>query len=284
MPRTEVNGTKIWVDDSNGHNTRPDSITVTLYANGSAVNATPSWSGTRSDTWTYSFTDLPAVDESGSTISYTVRETPVAGYESSVSGTTITNRLIPQEPKEYAEISGVKTWKDNENSGGTRPNHVTVHLMRNGEEVDSLVITAANGWSYNFGRWPLDDGYGNRYTYAVREDGVPGYFSRVDGYNLINTLLTPDVPTNPNNPKTPGKPREEVPTRKTTTPRPKFEEFTEEEMTEMIDMLDYGTPLWGMLLGTGDETPIYPYVFGGVGVLAVIALLVFDRKRRKKAK
>ena len=49
---------------------------------------------------------------------------------------------------------------------------------------------------------------------------------------------------------------------------------------ELIDLFDYNTPLWGMM-GTGDETPVYPYVFGGAGVLAVVALLVFGKKRKK---
>ncbi|MBQ8972484.1 MAG: LPXTG cell wall anchor domain-containing protein [Clostridia bacterium] len=39
-----------------------------------------------------------------------------------------------------------------------------------------------------------------------------------------------------------------------------------------------------MLLGTGDETPVYPYVFGGVGVAAIVILLIFGRKRKKDGK
>ena len=60
--------------------------------------------------------------------------------------------------------------------------------------------------------------------------------------------------------------------------------MTEEEVDEFTDILDYGTPLWGQLLGTGDETPIYPFVFGGIGVVAIIALVFFGRKRKKKVK
>ena len=57
--------------------------------------------------------------------------------------------------------------------------------------------------------------------------------------------------------------------------------YNEEELEELIDLFDYGTPLWGGLLGTGDETPTYPYVFGGAGALALLALLLIGRKRRK---
>lgn len=281
-PTTQVTGQKIWVDDSNAHKTRPNAITVTLYADGTALNATPTWTGTGSDTWTYTFANLPAVNANGDEITYTVKETAVEGYESEVNGTTITNKLIPREPKEYKELTGQKTWRevnanDVEAAAANRPTHIVVHLLRDGVEVESRTVTAVTDWAYTFGKQPVDDGYGNTYTYELREDGVPGFFSRVDGLNLVNTVL---VPTR----NTPRTPRGDVPKRKTTTTPPRFQELSEEQMDEYMDMLDYGTPLWGQLLGTGDETPVYPYVFAGVGALAIIALVVFGRKRKKKEK
>ena len=277
-PSTQVSGTKVWVDEGNVHKVRPDSITVKLLADGSDTGRTPTWQNTGSDHWTYTFANLPEVNASGATIHYTVEEVPVENYRSSVSGTTITNELIPKEPKEYRNISGVKTWEDNNNTGGTRPASVTVHLLRDGVEIDKRVITGATGWAYDFGRHPVDDGYGNIYNYTIREDGVPGYFSRVNGMDLINQLLVP-----PGRPGVPGQPTGNIiPKRNTTTPQPHFEGMTEEEMEEYLDMLDYGTPLWGQLLGTGDETPVYPYVFGGVGVVAILALVLFGRKKKGK--
>jgi len=291
VPTTEVTGHKVWEDESNVHKTRPESITVQLYANGALVNATPTWSGTNSDNWTYTFSNLPAVNASGATIRYTVRELTVNGYDSSVSGTTITNRLIPRTPKEYREFSGVKTWQDGGNASGQRPAHVRVHLFRDGQEIAARTVTAINDWTYTFGSQPLDDGYGNTYTYELREDGVAGYFSRVDGMNLINISLsrtpgnpTPGNPDNPDSPYVPMSVRQEVPTRGTGTQLPSFEERSEEELEELFDLFGYGTPLWGQLLGTGDETPIYPYIFGGVGVLAVALLLILTGKRRRKTK
>ena len=284
-PNTEVSGKKVWVDDGNAHKTRPAGITVTLYADGEAVNATPTWTGTNTDTWSYTFSNLPAVDADGNTINYTVKETPVENYTSAVSGTTITNTLEEKPPKEYKQLTGVKTWQEVgagelATAVANRPSQITVHLYRDGVEVDSLDVTAMTGWKYDFGEWPVDDGYGNLYTYSVREDGVPGYFARVDGLNIVNTYLTPEKPNRPGGP-TPNTPPL---TRKTVTPPPPFESLTEEQMDDFVDILDYGTPLWGTLLGTGDETPVYPYVFGGVGALAVAVLVIFGRKRKKKEK
>ena len=57
---------------------------------------------------------------------------------------------------------------------------------------------------------------------------------------------------------------------------------TEEELAELFDLFGYGTPLWGTgLLPTGDETPLYPFVFGGVGLMALLGWLITGRKKRK---
>ena len=284
---TKISGHKVWVDESNLHNTRPQSITVQLYADGVLLDVKPIWSDTDSDIWSYTFDNLPQVTEQGVTINYTVRETAVEGYETSVAGTTITNKLIPEEPQEFIELAGTKTWIDNENADGTRPSSITVRLLRDGVEIDSRTVTAEDGWKYSFGKLPVDDGYGNVYTYTIREDGVPRYFPRVDGMNLTNTLLAPDNPKNPENPDNPrdvDTPEAEVPSRKTPSPRPQFEVFTEEEFVDIVSILDYGTPLWGSLLDTGDETPVWPYAFGGIGLAALAALLLLGHKRRRTDK
>ena len=73
----------------------------------------------------------------------------------------------------------------------------------------------------------------------------------------------------------------EIPNRTTGTPPPPFEGLTEEELEELFELMGYGTPLLGML-GTGDETPAYPYIFAAIGALAVIALVVFGKRRKKE--
>ena len=57
---------------------------------------------------------------------------------------------------------------------------------------------------------------------------------------------------------------------------------TEEQLEDLVEMDDYQTPLWGDLLQTGDDLPLYPFVFGGLGVLSLLALLVLDLRKRKK--
>lgn len=272
-----ISGEKVWVDDHNANGARPESITVQLLANG-AVKDTQTVTGS-GDTWSFSFANLPETDESGMIIDYTVQETPVEYYTSSVSGTTITNTLEPREPEKTTRVEGTKTWNDNNNADGKRPDSVEIWLIRDGERVDSRTALAANGWRYAFEDLPADNGYGHEYVYTVREVAVEGYFQRVDGYNLINTRLpeTPTTPTGGTTDYTPSRPG---------TPPPPFKDKTEEELEELTELFDYETPLWGGLLQTGDETPVWPYVFGGVGAAAAVGAIALFAvgKRRKKGK
>jgi len=245
------------------------------------VNAAPSWSKS-GDRWTFKFSGLPKFNSSGSEIEYTVEETPVDNYTSSVDGLTITNELNPPKVTGYTDISGQKTWNDNDNKNGKRPTTITVRLLRDGVEVESRIVTAGTNWEYTFQHLPLDNGYGHTYIYKVQEDGVPGYFNRVDGYNITNTPISivppPTGGTTPNVPTVPTVPQD-VPERHTGTPIPQFEELTDEELEELFDMFGYGTPLYGML-GTGDQVPVWVWICGGVGVLAVILFLITGKKKK----
>ena len=282
IPLTDVTGHKIWDDESNAHGTRPSGITVTLLANGTPVQASPTWANTDTDDWTYTFRNLPAVTAAGITITYTVQEVRVPNYETSISGTTITNRLIPGEPDGFVELTGVKTWDDDDDAKGLRPESVTVRLLRDGAEIDQITVTNADGWRYSFGNLPTDDGYGNAYTYTIREDGVFGYVATVNGMNLTNTLLLRDRPPKGEDDFGRGDipmGTVEIERRNSGTPVPRYDTVTEGQFEDMFNLFDYDTPLWGML-GTGDETPAWPYAFAGAGALALIALAILKKKRK----
>ena len=275
-PAIDVPVSKVWDDNNDEHDVRPDSITVYLMANGIQLESAVL---TASGGWTYTFTDLPLVNANGVRINYTVSEVPVTYYRDTVSGTTLINHIIPSVPSEYTSVSGTKTWNDNNNVDGVRPNYITIVLYRNGEYYAERNVTAATNWNYTFDNLPADDGYGHKYTYTIREIGIPGYFSRlVDGASLVNTRLS--IPTPPPSSSTPP-PGTTPPPR--TPPQPPVESFSEDELDELFDLFDYDTPLFGFLLGTGEEdAPLYPYIFAGIGVVAVIVLIVFGRKRKHK--
>ena len=274
LPKRDVTGSKIWLDEGNAHGMRPGAVTVRLYANGTLLNVEPEWSGADGDVWTYIFRDVPETDADGNPIAYTVSEEPVGGYEARVQGFDIYNALIPMSPEEYVDISGMKTWSDDNNRDGKRPNYVTVVLLRDGEAVSEMTVTAATEWNYTFPSQPADDGYGHVYTYSIRENPVEGYFPRLYGFSVTNVRLPgpediEDIPEDGDDP----------PIR---TPQPVFGELTETELEELLELYDYSAPLFGRLLGTGDETPLYPFLLGGVGAAALAVWALTGRKRKKR--
>lgn len=120
--KTQVDVEKVWVDSNNAFGTRPDSVTVQLYADGAAVSGkTLTLSADATDAakdWKGSFTDLDKYKEvqgqDGATtkelIVYTVDEPTVpTGYAKTVSGGTITNTLTTGKLEISKTINGLPT-------------------------------------------------------------------------------------------------------------------------------------------------------------------------------
>lgn len=96
-PKTTYSGTKIWVDTANNGATRPETIHVTLYANGTATDKVAQWTkgtGDKANEWTYTFSDLPVFDGNGLPIQYSALETPVGGYTADDPAVTPTNYTV----------------------------------------------------------------------------------------------------------------------------------------------------------------------------------------------
>ncbi len=108
MPTTRVEVTKTWEDDGNAQNTRPESITVNLLANGKKEGfavITPDADGQ----WKHTFTGLPKFDAENNEIRYTVEEEPVDGYEATYEGSNITNRYQWGSLTIQKKVEGVAT-------------------------------------------------------------------------------------------------------------------------------------------------------------------------------
>ena len=175
----EVTGTKTWDDSNDQDGKRPDAITVNLLANGTVVDTK---TVTADDNWTYTFSDLEQYDADGNEIAYTVSEEAVDGYTTAVDGYNITNTQTP----ETTEVSGTKTWDDNDDQDGKRPDSITVNLLANGTVVNSQTVTADSNWSYSFTNLPKYAN-GSEITYTVTEDAVADYTTTIDGYNITNS-------------------------------------------------------------------------------------------------
>lgn len=114
----------------------------------------------------------------------------------------------------YTQITVKKVWKlDN---GGKPTDYVTVVLMRNGKEYQTVELNAENGWECSWRN--LND----RYDWSVKEINVPDGFTVTTEQNgTVVTITNDDVPTPPvdsGKPTTPTVPDE--PTNPTDSPNP----------------------------------------------------------------
>ncbi len=177
---TDVKGSKTWDDADDQDGKRPAEITVHLLADGTEIDSA---TVSASDNWEYSFDDLPVYRDGGIDIVYTITEDAVADYDTVIDGFDITNSYTP----ETTCISGIKTWDDNDNQDGKRPDDITVRLHADGEVVQSKTVSASDNWEYSFDDLPKYRDGGVEITYMVTEDAVDDYSTTYDGFNITNS-------------------------------------------------------------------------------------------------
>ena len=88
--------------------------------------------------------------------------------------------------KKLIDISGSKTWDDNNNQDGKRPDKIVINLLADGTKVDSKEVTAANNWSWSFTDLSKYKDAGTEIEYTITEDAVADYIAKVEGYNVTN--------------------------------------------------------------------------------------------------
>ncbi|MGG3645512.1 Cna B-type domain-containing protein, partial [Bacillus wiedmannii] len=174
---TKVEGTKTWND--NNATDRPSSIKVDLLENGKVVDTKEVTAATN---WKYTFEKLQAYDAEGKAYKYEVKEQAVAGYESKVNGTDITNTKVGK-----TKVEGKKTWKDD--NATDRPEMIKVDLLQNGTVIATQEVSKVTDWKYEFKDLAAYDAEGKAYKYEVKEQAVEGYESKVSGTDITNTKV-----------------------------------------------------------------------------------------------
>jgi len=175
---------KVWDDNDDQDGIRPTSIQVQLYADGIAVGDPVTLN--EANSWSYEFEDLPEVNN-GVEIVYEVKEVDIpsgytVSYSSVASGFTITNSHTP----ETVDVSGTKTWDDNDDQDGKRPTSITVNLLADNAVIDSKTVTASDNWAYEWTGLPKYAA-GVEITYTVSEDPVSDYATVVNVYDITNS-------------------------------------------------------------------------------------------------
>ncbi len=176
----------------------PNSITVILHAKvGDEELDTVSHEITATDNWEYTFADLDEYKD-GNIITYWIDEAPVTDYTTNIEiAGDVTNIKNTYSPATF-NINGTKTWDDENDQDGKRPDHITVtlHGKVNGEELKDLEKTQdvyeKNGkWEYTFEN-VLKYAGGVEIEYSIEESPVDEYDEPIihgtadEGFSITN--------------------------------------------------------------------------------------------------
>lgn len=99
-------------------------------------------------------------------------------------GFVVTNIHSP----ETINLSGSKTWNDNDDEQGRRPESITIRLHADGKEIDSRTVTEDDEWKWNFPNLPKRN-HGKEIDYTITEDAIPRYVTEIDGMDVTNTPI-----------------------------------------------------------------------------------------------
>lgn len=199
----DISGSKTWNDGGNQDGIRPASITIHLLADGKQVAVQ---NVTEEEQWSWNFGSRPKYRDGGVEIKYTIAEDAVKGYEAKFDDNSynVTNTHIPAT----VDINVAKSWNDDGDRDGKRPDSVEIQLYRtltkddSAEEYDvaidgkTLILNESNGWKGTFTDLPANE-KGVPIQYTVKESNVSeDYVSSVDkiedGSFVITNSYTPE--------------------------------------------------------------------------------------------
>ena len=205
--KISIKVTKVWDDNNNSAGKRPEKVTLVLTGDAktykqelTAENADKS----NSNNWIYTFNDLAKYDVNGNEIQYELSEENLNSkfYSSNVNqeNKTVTNTF--NVPDEKVSIKVTKTWNDNNNEAGKRPESVTLKLSGNGKEYTQEVNASnaassnKNNWEYTFTDLPKYDENGDEITYTIDELDLHNDFYIKSSVNqdtktIVNTFQVP---------------------------------------------------------------------------------------------
>ena len=196
----EVSVEKAWDDSANSDGLRPAEVVFDLYANGTATGETLTVSAETG--WAGSISGLPRFDASGAAIVYQLVERAVKGYSVTANDRTVdadgnvAYAVTNSHATELTSLAGVKYWSDDNDAQGMRPESIDVNLLANGKVVDTVTVTAEDGWAWSFDELPVYDASGAKISYTMAEAEVPaGYEATVylEGRSIANALVTTTI-------------------------------------------------------------------------------------------
>ena len=191
---------KTWDDNNNQDGLREASVTINLLADNKKVDEVTLNSQYG---WSHTFKDKPKYRDGGTPIAYTVEEEKtdiitntgeqgtyninIEKLDNEGYSYKVTNTLVPI----LTSVSGTKTWSDNNDQDGIRPDSIEIKLYADGQYVTSQTVETnnTNDWTYTFSNIPKYHDGGIAIKYTVGEDDVTGYTSSCDANTHICTTM-----------------------------------------------------------------------------------------------
>ena len=135
--------------------------------------------------WKHEFKNIEKY-ENGKKREFTIKEEPMANYDSTVTGDTDTGFTVTNKNTEKVKVPVEKTWV------GPKQSKVTVRLLADGKEKENVELSEANNWKYEFKDLPKYNADGSEIKYTVKEDVPQNYESKTEGsqeggYTITNT-------------------------------------------------------------------------------------------------
>ena len=105
----------------------------------------------------------------------------------------------------------LKVW-DDDGAGDSRPQEITVELLRNGKVYDTVKLSEKNNWRYTWldldadARWSVTEKTVSGYTVSITREGITYVVTNTKKPDRTDTPDTPVKPSNPSKPSSPAKP------------------------------------------------------------------------------
>jgi len=185
MDKTYVKVSKEWVGP------KGSSATIHLWADG--VDTGKSVTLNERNNWQHTFEGLKKKNTDGSEIQYTVKEDAITNYDSSITGDMENGFTVTNTNTEKISVPVKKVWV------GKEADSVTIKLLADGTEKESVTLTKDDNWEHTFSNLPKYADDGHEIEYTVDEVHIDGYSTTISGtaatgFTITNTILITPVP------------------------------------------------------------------------------------------
>lgn len=194
----DITITKVWDDNGDKAQKRPENVVLTLNGNNYNLNVNNDEDKSTKNEWTLTVPNQAIYDNNGNEITYTVEEktenipTNYEVKDVDDGPLTVTNEFKVNEEK--TDLTLVKKWVDNDDN--ERPSKVTFAITATsttGKTTEHQEVTAKDGWTKTLKVNKYDE-YNNPIAYYVEEVNVEnGYVSSAPSkenntWTVTNTL------------------------------------------------------------------------------------------------